>query len=357
MVNVVAALIWQNERFLACQRPAHKKRGLLWEFVGGKVEAGESLAQALVRECREELGVTVSPESVFMEVTHSYPDMAVRLTLFNAVIAEGIPQLLEHNDIRWITTGQIDEYDFCPADKDILLPLKKINNHIQALLFSCTDPSYKRFQLSLIPGMPEDRMMGVRMPEIRKIAKGISDISLLGPLPHAYHEEDCIHAILINAISDYDQTIRSLNDFLPYVNNWAVCDLLSPKSFRSLPERLIEQVRVWLSSSHPYTVRFAIGVLMKYYLDDFFSSDHLAMVCNLETENYYVKMGCAWYFATALAKQYSHTVKCFVSPKMDPWVHNKAIQKATESYRISKETKDYLRTLKIRGQGNDLPRL
>ena len=125
MTDVVAALIWQGDKFMICQRPAHKARGLLWEFVGGKVEPGESKAEALIRECREELDVTVAPGEVFMEVVHEYPDLVVRLTLFNASIAEGTPRLLEHNDLRWITAAQIDQYDFCPADESILAALKE----------------------------------------------------------------------------------------------------------------------------------------------------------------------------------------------------------------------------------------
>jgi 8-oxo-dGTP diphosphatase len=123
ITDVVAALIWEGDRFLICQRPAHKARGLLWEFVGGKVDPGETKAQALVRECREELDITVSVGDVFMEVVHEYPDLLVRLTLFHATIAQGTPQMLEHNDIRWIRVGEIPEFDFCPADVDILKKL------------------------------------------------------------------------------------------------------------------------------------------------------------------------------------------------------------------------------------------
>ena len=126
MTDVVAALIWEGDRFLACQRPAHKARGLLWEFVGGKVEPGESLENALIRECREELDITVAPRDVFMEVIHEYPDLTVRLTLFNAVIAEGTPKALEHHDIRWITVQEIDGLEFCPADEEILKKLKEM---------------------------------------------------------------------------------------------------------------------------------------------------------------------------------------------------------------------------------------
>ena len=126
MTEVVAALIWDEDRFLACQRPAHKARGLLWEFVGGKVEAGETKEAALIRECQEELGVTVAVEDVFMEVTHEYPDLTVHLTLFNATIAEGVPQKLEHNDIKWITPSEIPNYEFCPADEEILAKICEV---------------------------------------------------------------------------------------------------------------------------------------------------------------------------------------------------------------------------------------
>ena len=126
MTDVVAALIWEGDRFLACQRPANKARALLWEFVGGKLEAGETLEEALIRECREELDITIAPRDIFMEVIHAYPDLTVRLILFNVSIAEGTPRALEHNDIRWITTGQIDELEFCPADEEILRKLKQL---------------------------------------------------------------------------------------------------------------------------------------------------------------------------------------------------------------------------------------
>ena len=125
MTEVVAALIWDEKRFLACQRPAHKARGLLWEFVGGKVEPGETKEQALIRECQEELAVTVAVQNVFMEVDHVYPDLTVHLTLFNASISEGVPQKIEHNDLRWITVEEIDQYEFCPADEEILRRLKE----------------------------------------------------------------------------------------------------------------------------------------------------------------------------------------------------------------------------------------
>ena len=199
MTEVVAALIWNGNKFLACQRPAHKARGLLWEFVGGKVEAGETPQAALVRECWEELAVTVDVGSVFMDVTHVYPDLTVHLTIFNAVITEGIPQLLEHNAISWITTDEIDEYDFCPADVDILARLKGVRNAVDAHLASAADPGYKKFQCSLMPTVSSETVLGVRMPQLRLFAKHFSKYfdqsEFFDQLPHKYHEENNLHEV------------------------------------------------------------------------------------------------------------------------------------------------------------------
>jgi len=350
MTDVVAALIWDNDRFLACQRPAHKARGLLWEFVGGKVEPGETKEEALIRECREELDVTIRVGNVFMELVHVYPDLTVRLTLFNASITSGTPKMLEHNDIRWITTGQINDYVFCPADDAILLRLKLVQNGLQAELLSLEDQVYKQFQCSLMPTVLPDHVIGVRMPALRRLAKRIRkegrESVLLNCLPHRYYEENNLHGILLSHLQDYSQTIDELDRFLPYVDNWATCDLLSPIAFRSCPEGLTEHVQRWLCSDHPYTVRFGIGVLMKYYLDSAFSAAHLSWVASVKSNEYYVNMMSAWYFATALTKQPEATLPLLTGHRLDPWVHNKTIQKAVESFRISQEMKVYLKTLR-----------
>jgi mutator protein MutT len=350
MTDVVAALIWDNDRFLACQRPAHKARGLLWEFVGGKVEPGETPEEALIRECREELDVTVRVGNVFMTLIHEYPDLTVRLILFNAAIVSGKPKKLEHNDIRWITTGEIDNYDFCPADEEILKKLKTIHNGLQASLLSLADPKYKAFQCSLMPTVPEDTVIGVRMPQLRKTAAVLTSYpdadTFLASLPHKFYEENNIHGILISKMSSYEMTIAALDAFLPYVDNWATCDLVSPKSFRNQPNGLQHKVQQWLQSDHLYTVRFGIGVLMKYYLDGAFSPKQLEWVCNISSNEYYIKTMQAWYFATALYKQYGQTISLLTDHKLSPWVHNKTIQKAVESLRIPTEIKAYLKTLK-----------
>lgn len=352
ITDVVAALIWDGDRFLACQRPAHKARGLLWEFVGGKVEPGETFENALIRECKEELNVAVSVGHVFMTLIHEYPDLTVRLTLFNATITGGIIQKLEHNDIRWITTKEIDQYAFCPADVEILEKLKTIDNGMQAELMSLADYNYKAFQSALIPTMNSDKMIGVRIPALRNLAKEIKsageDKAFLKTLPHRFYEEDNIHGILISKMDEFSVAIQELDRFLPFVDNWATCDLIAPKAFKHRPELLIHKVHEWLSNDHPYTVRFAIGVLMRYYLDDGFSTEYLSLVGQLKSDDYYVKMMQAWYFATALAKQYEDTVGIFEEQRLPKWVHNKAIQKAIESYRVSFEHKQYLRTLKLK---------
>lgn len=351
MTEVVAALIWRGDRFLACQRPAHKARGLLWEFVGGKVEPGESLQEALIRECQEELAVSVRVDSVFMEVTHQYPDITVHLTLFNAAIIEGEPQLLEHHAMAWITTEEIDDLAFCPADDEILKCLKGIRNHLGACLYGLSDTSYQAFQCKLMPDVDPDRVLGVRMPQLRSLTKRLGQYAqipaFLAELPHRYYEEDNLHALYINEIADYSSAVEALEQFLPYVNNWSTCDTLSPKAFRKCPADLLPQVSRWLQSNHTFTRRFGIGVLMRYYLDAQFAPDLMLWVLETPHDEYYAKMMVAWYFATALAKQYDAALPILEQKCLDPWTHNKTIQKALESYRISDAQKEYLCTLKI----------
>ena len=345
MANVVAALIWDRDKFMICQRPKEKKRGLLWEFVGGKVEPGETKEAALIRECREELNVDIQVDDIYIELTHAYPDITIHLTLFNARIINGTPQKIEHNDIAWITPDDIPNFQFCPADEDILKLIK-----LEAQLKNLQDENYKTFQSNLIPTKDATKILGVRMPILRKIAKNVQSEfpQFLTYLPHRFHEEDLIHAVIISNISDFSETIDALCAFLSHVDNWAVCDTLIPKSFRSLPTDLLRSAENWIASDHTYTVRFGISIFMRYYLDSAFSPAHMNYITGIHSGDYYVNMMRAWYFATALDKQYDHAVSVLQQCALDKWTHNKSIQKAVESHRISIEQKAYLKTLRIK---------
>ncbi len=356
MTEVVAALIFQKNKFLICQRPAHKARGLMWEFVGGKVEPGEDHKEALVRECQEELDVTVRVGDVYFTVEHKYPDITVRLSIYHACIIEGTIQMLEHNDIRWITPDEIPQYTFCPADRDILAAItnsyQSYSKNIADKIKSCQDFAYKEFQTKLIPNIDSDAVIGVRVPNLRKLATAVSrspDVTLfLSMLPHCSYEENILHAILISQHKTIEETVAALDTFLPYVDNWAVCDTIAPKVFKSHSDSLLSTVKHWLRSDHPYTVRYAIGVLLRYFLSDGYSPEQLEWVCDISSQEYYVKMMVAWYFATALAFQYDDAITFLENKKLTVWIHNKTIQKALESYRIPDQRKDYLRSLRIK---------
>lgn len=213
------------------------------------------------------------------------------------------------------------------------------------------DDRYRDFQSSLIPTVAKERIIGVRTPKLRAFAKRLRGSpeaeAFLRVLPHDCFEENQLHAFLIEEIRDYTTCISALNAFLPHVDNWATCDMMSPKVLGRHSEALRREITHWLASPHPYTVRYAIGMLMRWYLDAHFSNADLQAVASTESENYYVKMMIAWYFATALAKQYDAAILYLQMPQLPPWTHNKTIQKAIESSRITAEQKQYLRTLKI----------
>ncbi len=219
-------------------------------------------------------------------------------------------------------------------------------------LIKLQDKDYGDFHSKLIPDMPREKLIGVRTPDVRKLAKAFAKDpecqKFLNTLPHNYYEEYILHGILISEMKDYDQCITYLENFLPYVDNWAVCDLMNPKPFKNNRDKLLEKIKVWIKSNHTYTCRFAILTLMKHFLDEDFKTEYLKMPASVHSDEYYVNMMIAWYFATALAKQWDATIPYFEKPVMDKWTHNKAIQKARESYRVTKEQKEYLKTLKIK---------
>lgn len=227
-----------------------------------------------------------------------------------------------------------------------------IREEIEARLFELQDLKYKDFQCRLIPTVNPDTVIGVRTPELRKLGKELSkrdDIEeYLKDLPHKYYDQNNLHGFIIETGKDYDKTIQRLEAFLPYVDNWATCDLMSPKLFKKHFAELYIKIREWIDSGKTYTIRFGIEMLMSFYLDDEFKEEYLDLVAGVRSQEYYVNMMVAWYFATALAKQYDKTLPYIENHKMDKWTHNKAIQKAVESYRITDEQKLYLKTLKIK---------
>ncbi len=223
---------------------------------------------------------------------------------------------------------------------------------IQKRLFELQDKDYALFQSRLVPDIDSELIIGVRVPALRKFAKelkkkqGCEDF--LKELPHKYYDENMLHGILISEMKDYIGCIERLNEFLPYIDNWAVCDTLSPKVFKKNKDTLLEEICTWSKSKKTYTCRFGIGMLMSHFLDEDFNKEYLKLPAGIKSKEYYVNMMLAWFFATALAKQWESTLPLFEEEKLDVWVHNKAIQKAKESYRIDADKKAYLSSLKIK---------
>lgn len=229
---------------------------------------------------------------------------------------------------------------------------KKITEEITNELFGMQDLKYRELQTGIIPSRDPQTLIGVRTPALRSFAKQLAkreDLSdFLNDLPHHYFDEDQLHAFIISEMKDYGRCMAELEKFLPFVDNWATCDQMSPKVFKKHKEELLVKIREWIASDRPYTVRFGIGMLMQHFLDEDFDPAYPELAAGIRSEEYYVKMMIAWYFATALAKQYDAVLPYIENQRLDAWTHNKAIQKAIESYRITPEQKEYLRTLKIR---------
>jgi len=223
-------------------------------------------------------------------------------------------------------------------------------NFILKRLFALQDEKYRAFNSSLIPNIDAGTMIGVRVPALRTLAKELFTTieyrKYFRLLPHQYFEENMLHAFMICFIKDFDECAAAAEDFLPYIDNWAVCDTFSPQVFKKQPEKLLPHIERWLNSEKPYTVRFAIGMLMQHFLDEHFAPEYLKKVAAVSSSEYYVNMMRAWYFATALAKQYERAVIYIEENRLDAWTHNMTIRKANESRRISAETKRYLSTFR-----------
>lgn len=223
---------------------------------------------------------------------------------------------------------------------------------IRETLFSLREEKFAAFQARLIPNVAPERVIGVRTPALRKLAKTLRGSGeaeeFLKALPHEFFEENNLHAFLLCEMKDFEACVQAVEDFLPYVDNWATCDQMSPGVFRKNKQALLPHIRRWIASEQCYTRRFGIGMLMSHFLDEDFREEYLSLVSDIRSEEYYVNMMIAWYFATALAKQYEAALPYLENRRLAPWVHNKAIQKALESFRVSDGHKTYLKTLKIR---------
>ena len=221
---------------------------------------------------------------------------------------------------------------------------------VSEMLAACASEKYRDFQSKLVPNIPKETILGVKTPDMRRIAKSISGTeeadAFLAELPHKYYEENLVHFFVIAMIRDFDECVEAVETFLPYVDCWPVCDQSSPKAFARNHGKLLPFIRKWIGSEHVYTVRFGIRMLMNEFLGEDFKPEYLDWVAKVDGEDYYIKMMVAWYFATALAKRYDESVVYIEERRLEPWTHKKAIRKAIESYRVSDEHKDYLKTFR-----------
>lgn len=221
---------------------------------------------------------------------------------------------------------------------------------IRKELFELADEKYADFQARLTPTVDRELFIGVRVPAVRKFAKEIYKsyryADFLKELPHKYYDENMLHGLILSEFKDYDACVSEVEKFLPYVDNWAVCDIMSPKCFKKNKDRLINKIIEWSKSDKVYTSRFGIEMLMSHYLDEDFREEYLEIPAYVKLEDYYAKMMVAWFFATALAKQWDATITYIENESLEAWTHNKTIQKARESYRLTDKQKDYLKTLK-----------
>lgn len=222
--------------------------------------------------------------------------------------------------------------------------------NLQKKLFQMQDKAYKEFTQKLMPTVPHEKVIGIRTPHLRSFAKEFFKTQnfqkFLNKLPHKYFEEDNLHTFVIEQIKDYETAIQETEKFLPFIDNWATCDMFLPKVFKKHKEELLPKIYEWMKSKNTYTVRYAIGILMKLYLDEDYKSEYLKLVASVKSDEYYINMMKAWYFSTALSKQYSEAVLYLQNNVLDKWTHNKTIQKAIESNRISPKTKEYLKSLR-----------
>ncbi len=229
--------------------------------------------------------------------------------------------------------------------------MSEIGEKIRKSLWELQDTEYRDFQAKLIPTVKPENIIGVRTPQVRKLAREMAKEPQIGEflaeLPHRYYDENNVHAFVVEQIRDYEKCLAQTERFLPYIDNWATCDMMAPKVFAGHKEELLESICRWIAVPETYTIRFGVGMLMRFYLDEAFQPAYLQWVADIRSQEYYVNMMRAWYFATALAKQYETVLPYLEKQRLDAWTHNKAIQKASESLRVTAEQKKYLRSLKV----------
>lgn len=339
-----------------------------WVGIGGKFLPGETPDECLLREVYEETGFTLL-EYKFRGFIRFSSDIWGEefMCLYSGDKYSGNLTNCDEGELSWIKKEEAYNLPIWEGDKAIFRALETceefftmeviykgdelVNNPVPVVsplgeMFKLQDKGYRDFQGKLIPGISPDTMIGIRVPVLRKFAKefiktGKADI-FMEKLPHYFYDENLLHAILISENKDYKRTLKLLDEFLPYVDNWAVCDIISPKSFKKNRDKLIEKIKEWTESKEPYTVRFGLEMLMTHFLDSDFKKEYLEIPVRANMDHYYVKMMVAWFFATALSKQWDSTLPYIKDKRLPTWTHKKTVQKARESFRITPEQKDAL---------------
>lgn len=343
-----------------------------WLGIGGKFETWESPDECVCREVMEETGLTISNRKL-RGIIKFVSDIweTEYMFLYSSDSFYGELKACDEGELHWIEKEAVYDLPVWEGDKEIFKALEScdyffimevvyegdmlVNKPVCTpsplkRLFELQDKDYGVFQSGLIPGIDVDTVIGVRIPILRKLAKEYGKTpecsEFIRSLPHIFYDEYLFHAILISEEEDYDRAVALVDELLPYINNWAVCDTLSPKVFNKNRTRLIEKIRAWSSSEMVYTCRFGLKMLMTHFLDTDFNSDYLEIPAAVKSEEYYIRMMVAWFFATALAKQWETALPYIENRILEPWIHNKTIQKARESFRLSQEQKEYLKNLK-----------
>lgn len=344
-----------------------------WVGVGGKFLPGETPDECLLREVYEETGFTLL-EYRFRGFIRFSSDIWGEefMCLYSGYKYSGDLTDCDEGEFSWIKKEEAYNLPIWEGDKAIFRALETcrefftmeviykgdelVNNPVPVVsplgeMFKLQDKGYRDFQGKLVPGISPDTMIGIRVPALRKFAKDYKKSegaeAFMEKLPHYFYDENLLHGILISEEKDYKRAEESLDKFLPFVDNWAVCDIIAPKSFKKNKEKLIGKISEWVDSKEPYTVRFGLEMLMTHFLDSDFKEEYLKIPARVDIDHYYVKMMVAWFFATALAKQWDATFPYIKSRRLEPWTHNKTIQKAKESFRITPEQKEMLAQLYI----------